>query len=523
MNGNSSDTVANLSRSMTMPDNLVACLRLSVDRHAARTAIAQPDRRVTYGELWQASGALASYLTHAGMQPGERVALLLENSPEYVAAYYGVLRAGGVVVALNVLSKARDLANWLSHSGCTWIVADAGHPELAEIRAPGGERLPYIAVGNAAPAGVNTVTWETVMRSPPGIDVVAAADAPAAIMYTSGTTGRPKGVTLSHHNLASNVASILGYLPVSEQDRCLHVLPFYYSYGNSVLHTHLAVGATLVLQNSMAYIHEVMTRMVVEQITGFSGVPTTYAHILARVQPGQYDLRHLRYLTQAGGAMAPALIERVRRELPQISFYVMYGQTEATARLAYLPPSMLERKSGSVGIPIPSVRLEIRDEQDRLVPAGATGEICVAGPNVMLGYWNDPAATAEVLRDGWLHTGDLGYRDEDGFVFIQGRATDMIKSGAHRIHPQDIEEVIAELEGVAEVAVVGMADEILGQAIKAVIVPRSGAVLTPMLVKAHCHARLASYKIPRAIEFATALPKTASGKVMRYQLSNPTS
>lgn len=523
MNGYSSDAVASESTPLIMPDNLVACLRLSVARHATRTAIAQQGRQVTYGELWQASGALASYLIHTGMQPGERVALLLENSPEYAAAYYGVLRAGGVVVALNVLSKARDLVNWLGHSECTWVVSDAGHPELAEVRAQCGERWRHIMVGITAPAEANTVAWETVMRSPPGIDVVAATGAPAAIIYTSGTTGRPKGVTLSHRNLASNVASILAYLPLTEQDRCLQVLPFYYSYGNSVLHTHLAAGATLVLQNSLAYIHEVMTRMAVERVTGFSGVPSTYAHILGRVQLGHYDLHCLRYLTQAGGAMSPALIERVRRELPDISFYVMYGQTEATARLTYLPPAMLERKSGSVGIPIPNVTLETRDEQGRLAPAGATGEICVAGPNVMLGYWNDPTATAEVLRDGWLHTGDLGYRDEDGFVFIQGRATDMIKSGAHRIHPNDIEEVIAELEGVAEVAVVGVADEMLGQTIKAVIVPHPGAGLTPMMVKAHCHARLASYKTPRAIDFATELPKTASGKVMRYQLSNPAS
>lgn len=198
----------------------------------------------------------------------------------------------------------------------------------------------------------------------------------------------------------------------------------------------------------------------------------------------------------------------------------MYGQTEATARLTYLPPERLEEKLGSAGIAIPKVTLEIRDERGTVLPPGQVGEIWARGPNVMLGYWNDPAGTAEALQNGWLRTGDLAYMDDEGYVYIQGRATEMIKSGAHRINPRDIEEAIGELEEVAEVAVVGVPDEILGQVIKAVIVLRPGARLDPLTVKAHCQSRIASFKIPKRVEFTTQLPKTASGKVKRFLLVN---
>lgn len=495
---------------------LIDFLHASARTRPQAEAVVYEQRRVSYGELWRDVEAVARFLRARGLPPGGRVALVAENSPEYIAAYYGVLAAGGTVVALNTAARERDLLNWITHSGATWLFAHGGHTAWPALSRLCGVNV--VRIGDASGAGI---PWCDVLASAPvpGMaDPRPLPDSPAAIIYTSGTTGRPKGVTLSHRNLAANVRSILSYLPLGADARTLNVLPFYYSYGNSVLHTHLAAGGCLILENSLTYPHRVVERIAQESVTGFNGVPSTYALLLSRVNLESYDLSALRYVTQAGGAMSPATITRLAERLPHVRIYVMYGQTEATSRLSYLPPEMLPEKLGSAGIAIPGVTLEIRGEDGRVVPSGTVGEICARGDNIMLGYWDDPETTATVLVNGWLKTGDLAHMDDDGYLYIQGRRSDMIKSGAHRINPMDIEEAIAELEGVAEVAVVGVEDEILGQVIKAVVVPRPGETLEAMQVRAHCRERLASYKIPKYVEFAKALPRTASGKIKRFEL-----
>ena len=505
-----------------MFNSLVDRLRHSVERHPDAEAVVHQDRRVTYGQLWQYVCAVGTFLVWKEFEAGDRVAILLENSVEYIAAYYGTLMAGGVAVPLNTATKAKELANALAHSGARWLVADAQHPELDELLRAASPTLRVIRVGEAVAPANAAVHWDDVMKAVDGRfapGVALEPDSTAAIIYTSGTTGRPKGVALSHRNLASNTESILAYLGLTHRDRCLNVLPFYYSYGNSVLHTHLAAGAALVLQNNQAYMHVVLSQIKTERITGFPGVPSTFALILNRFRLGNYDLTGLRYMTQAGGALAPVHIKRLQEELPHVQFFVMYGQTEATARLTYLPPEKLEQKPGSAGIPIPEVQLEIRDEHGNPVPRGVVGEIYATGPNVMVGYWNDPQATAEVIKNGWLKTGDMAYMDEEGYIFIQGRRGDMIKSGGHRISPRDIEDVIAEIDGVAEVVVVGVNDEILGEAIKAVVVPKPGSGLDAVAVKTHCLRRLPAYKLPKHIEFDTDLPRTPTGKIKRNLLA----
>lgn len=506
-----------------MSYSLVDYLRRSVEQRPDAEAVVHRGRRVSYGQLWRDVCALAAFMKQRGLGQGDRVAILLENSPEYIAAYYAALMAGGVVVALNTAAKARDLVNWLAHCDARWLIADALHPELGEISGAANLKLSLIGVGGTGPMVQGGARWEDVIATAVNHpDPICALEpgSVAAIVYTSGTTGRPKGVTLSHRNLVSNVDSILAYLELTCEDRCLNVLPFYYSYGASVLHTHLAVGAALVLENNLVYVHNVISQMQAERITGFPGVPSTYALILNRVKLSNYDLSSLRYMTQAGGAMAPAHIKRLREEIPHARFFVMYGQTEATARLSYLPPEMLERKTGSAGIPIPNVQLEIRDELRKPVSQGTVGEIYAHGHNIMHGYWNDPRATDEVIHDGWLRTGDIAYMDEDGYIFIQGRESDIIKTGGHRINPKDIEEVIAELAGVSEVAVAGIDDEILGQTIKAYIVLAQDASVNERDVKTHCHRRLPAYKIPKHIEFSDNLPRTASGKIRRFLLAS---
>ncbi|MET0755455.1 MAG: fatty acid--CoA ligase family protein, partial [Pseudoxanthomonas sp.] len=345
----------------------------------------------------------------------------------------------------------------------------------------------------------------------------------ALILYTSGTTGAPKGVMLSHANLLANAEAVVAYLQLGPDDRVLSVLPFYYAYGASVLHTHLISGACVILAPNLMFPHLVLQALAQERATGFSGVPSTYALLLQHTELGEYDFSSLRYLTQAGGAMSPQLTNRLRAALPAPRLFVMYGQTEATSRISWLPPEKLDEKLGSVGIPVQGLQWKILREDGSQAAAGDSGEVWVRGPNVMQGYWENAAATASVLAEGWLRTGDIGYLDADGYLFLHGRRSDMIKTGAHRVHPTDIEEVIAELPGVTEVAVVGVEDEILGQVIKAFVVASDLPPRAEDRIKAHCRARLAPYKIPRHVAFVDALPRTASGKVRRVQLMEPQS
>jgi len=498
-----------------MQNTLIQLLYDSVQRLPDKDAVVLGEQRMNYRQLWESACGLAQYLVDNGLQPGDRVALLIENSPEYVVSYYGVLMAGGAVIGLNTAAKARDLANWISHADARCLIASEKHAELERVQQTLGPTvINYLLIGDAEDQGWRAISSRPM---PPAMDFDPARQL-AALIYTSGTTGQPKGVMLSHRNLFANVQSILSYLGLTEQDSILNVLPFYYSYGNSVLHIHLAVGATLYLENSMLYPQRVVATMVTNRVSGFSGVPSTFNLLLNRTKLNEFDLSSLRYMTQAGGPMAPANIERVKQVLPHVDFFVMYGQTEASARLSYLPPDQLESRAGSIGVPIPGVEMKIMDEQQRPVAPGTTGEIYARGDNIMLGYWKDTQASQQVFHDGWLKTGDLAYMDEDGYFYIVGRSSDMIKSGAHRISPKDIEEVILELEGVEEVAVVGVNDELLGQVIKAVIVNAPGYSIDKKQVMRHCKTNLANYKLPKHIDFADDIPRTATGKVRRFML-----
>lgn len=493
----------------SLVDNLIAIAA----RFPDRCALQQDAQRIRYGELLEAAKRVAGHLRAQGLQRGERVAFILPNSIEFVAAYYGVLMAGGIAVLLNAAGKSHDFAAWLGDCEPAVVLIDAGNADALAAFAllPAQPRVWKTSGEAAMPFGLSAAA-----------DVVhafeTAPENPACILYTSGTTAQPKGVVLSHANLAANTASIVAYLRLSCEDSIVTVLPFYYSYGSSVLHSHLSVGGRVVLERNLVYPHAVVESLAREHVSGFAGVPSTFALLLGRVKLHEWDLSSLRYVTQAGGAMSPSLTQQLCSALPGTAVIVMYGQTEATARLSYLPFEQLQRKLGSVGVAIPGVQLQVRDESGATAAAGETGEVWARGPNIMLGYWRNEQATAEVKRDGWLKTGDMGWFDVEGYLYLAGRRSDMIKCGAHRIHPQDIEDVIAELPSVLEVAVVGIEDAVLGQAIKAFVVPAQGAALSPMQVQAHCRDRLANYKIPKSVTFVAALPRTASGKIRRAEL-----
>ena len=504
-----------------MADSLVDLLLAAAARDPDKVALRRQHAAWTYGDLTRGAAAAAVMLRAAGLEPGDRVGLLFRNSPEYVALFYGALSARLAVVPLNVQERASVLALQVAHGGARLVVGDPEHPEWPALRAALPVEIPMLAVpchdraGSAAAFLQDMVAGaERPLESPS-----VARDDMAVLLYTSGTTGRPKGVMLSHGNLVANNLAIQAYLQLVPEDVGLTVMPFHFSYGNSVLHTHLAAGATLLLEDNLAYPLKVVQRFEREKVTGFSGVPSTFAILMSRCRLEEFDLGSMRYLTQAGGAMTRAAIQRMRELVPSAKFWVMYGQTEATARLTYLRPEHLDGRLGSVGIPLDGIEIEIRNERGDVLPPGQTGELCARGPNIMLGYWRDEEATREAVVDGWLRTGDLAHRDDAGFLYIDGRVVDMIKVGSFRVSPLEVEEVLATLPGIAEMAVASTPDELLGQAIKAVIVLRDGAELDERQVKAHCRAHLASYKVPKIVEFARELPRTSSGKVQRFKLS----
>lgn len=503
----------------------------SAEKFPEKEAIVQPNRRVTYGEALAAARSVAQWLRSNGIKPGDRVAILMDDPSEYIMSYFGILMAGGIVVAMNTQTSARTLNHVINNCRASALVTHAKFVKyLKEI----ATSLPTITV--AAVSSLGNGSGEAL--SFPCIDFSQALagastdvtglhteaeisdSAVAQIIYTSGTTGESKGVMLSHRNLMANAASIIEYLKLGSDERHMVVLPFFYSYGNSILLTHFAVGATLVVNQSLLYPKIVLEMMLNEKVTGFSGVPSNYAILLNRSPIRDYAFPSLRYLAQAGGAMSPKLARELKDILPNVDIYIMYGQTEASARLSFLEPMELERKSGSIGKAIPGVTLSVLSKGGEPVKTGETGEIVAQGDNVMVGYWEDSEKTSQVLRKEGLWTGDLARVDDEGFLYIVSRKSDMIKSGAHRIAPKEIEEVILEHMAVHEVAVFGIEDddEILGEVIKAAVVLKQGSECSKRELLAHCRRNLPAFKVPQHLEFIDELLKTSSGKVKKHEL-----
>lgn len=509
---------------------------LIAERAAAtpeKLAIVQGRTRVSYAELHRKISTLACYLVDCGVQKGDRVAILSENSPEYIIAYFGAQQAGAIAVDINFQYSAAEVRKLLDHCTPTVlivqskyaVVADACLAQALSVRSVItmgiASRKPTQAENSGgAYVSVLRISFDDILEygaSPSALPEVSSSDI-AAIIYTSGTTGDPKGVMLTHDNFLSNGWSIIEYLELTERDSVMVILPFCYSYGKSLLTTHLMAGGTLVLENSFLYPDVVLKKMITEEVTGFSGVPSTFAILLNRSAMRNYSFPALRYVTQAGGPMPPQHAQELMQVLPKTDIYIMYGQTEAAPRLTYLEPREVVRKAGSIGRAIPGVTIELITPDGALAKSGEEGEIVASGRNIMTGYWNNPEETGKVLREGKLFTGDIARWDDEGYLYIVGRRNDMIKSGAHRISPKEIEEAILDRPEVHEVAVIGMDDAILGQAIKAVIVLKEGKLLDPKEVQRHCQTRLAPFKIPKEVQFVPELPKTNSGKVRRHLL-----
>ena len=495
-------------------------------------AVIQGRRQVSYFELERDIARIASFLLRNNVSKGDRVGILSKNSASYIAAYIGIQRAGGISVDINFQDSLHEIKTIVNHCAISVLIVEHSYAAVAAEALSETPSVRMMIEIEKSPAGSPGVTqklpshiqyakWGEIQGDDGGggdaTTALSGSDI-ASIVYTSGTTGKPKGVMLSHDNYLANARSIIEYLRLSEHDKVMVVLPFCYSYGKSLLTTHLLAGGTLVLENSFMYPNAVFDKMVEESVTGFAGVPSTFAIMLNRTNIRNYRFPNLRYVTQAGGAMSPQHARELSLLLPNTQIYIMYGQTEATARLTYIEPEDLLKRSGSIGKAIPGVEIDVIGEGDVPVSCGQEGEIAAGGKNIMVGYWNDPEQTSKVLKNGRLYTGDIGRKDEDGYLYIVGRRSDMIKSGAHRISPKEIEEAILEMPEVHEVGVVGVPDDILGEAIRAVIVLKEGYERDPKKVQRHCQTKLASFKIPKEVVFADELPKTSSGKIRKFLL-----
>ena len=489
-----------------------------------RDFIIQQDGRFTYAEIERAANRLAHKLIGLGLRKGGRVGLLAKNSNIYVEAYYAILKARGVAVPLNTAANAAQLKDFLADSGARFLIAGPGMERLVSKALP-------ILVGVEVLLATNLERIKDVPAHMRGVALDEAADQPdsppelglvdrdiASIIYTSGSTGRPRGATLSHLNVVSNTRSIVSYLELGADDRVLAILPFYYVYGKSLLNTHACVAGTVVIENRFQYPNVALDTLEAEKCTGFSGVPSTFAILLNRSNFAERKLEDLRYVTQAGGAMSATLTRRLMEALPEKRIFVMYGATEASARLSYLPPEELAAGLGSIGRAIPNVELRVVRGDGSETDPGEVGELVARGSNIMQGYWRDADETGRVLDARGYRTGDLARRDERHLLYVVGRKKDMIKSGGHRIAAREIEDAILEHTEVHETAVIGVPDEILGERIKAVVVLRSPDGIDARTLTKFIGPRLPSYKIPQIIEFRSTLPKNESGKIMKQVL-----
>ncbi len=505
-----------------VPVLLHELLEQSARTHPTKTAVICGEERASYALLNTLANKFCNELRTRGIQPGNIIALIHENSLEFIAAYFGILKAGAIVAPLNTDSKPESLQAILTELQPRALIASA--KQLAKTESfketvfspmlviigdfgdfPNNKNIPHTTIRRIV------TDWTPV--NDPKIDI--SPEAIASIIYTSGSSGRPKGVILTHNNIIANTRSICDCLKLSQNDVQMVVLPFYYVFGLSLLHTHIAIGGTLVLNNQFTFTGTVMQQMINEHVTGFSGVPSTYAYLLHRspLREMREHLPDLRYCSQAGGHMANSLKLDLRSALPDhTDIVIMYGATEASARLTWLNPQNFLKKIDSIGKEIPDVVIKILDDKGIEVGPGEIGELVADGPNIMQGYFKDPNGTSHVLTDNGYRTGDLGYRDTDGFLFVTGRRDNQLKIGGNRVDPQEIEDIIMESGLMVEVAVIGVPDEILGVVPIALIVSKTRETAGEDLF-VFCSARLPHYKVPRYFLPVAALPKNGNGKI----------
>jgi len=493
--------------------NLASIVTESAAKVPDLPAIRLGDAELTYAALDELSARMATLLTEKGLRPGDRVGVMLPNVPQFPIAYYGVLRAGGVVVPMNVLLKRREIAFYLEDSGAKLLLAWHGFAAEAE--------------GGAADAGVDLIEVEPASfaallaeREPtPGLADTAEDDT-AVILYTSGTTGKPKGAELTHANLYRNAdVSSRTTSEIAAGDVVFGGLPLFHSFGQTVsMNASLMVGACLTLVPKFDP-GEALETMQRDRVTHFYGVPTMYGALLHHPERESYDTSSLRTCI-TGGASMPVEVLRGFEQAFGAIVLEGYGLSETSPVSSSNHPDR-ERKPGSIGTPLEGVEMKVFDEDDNEVAQGEVGEIVIRGHNIMKGYWQRPDATAEAMRGGWFHSGDMAKVDEEGYFYIVDRKKDLIIRGGYNVYPREVEEVLYEHPRIREAAVIGVPHDQWGEEIGAAVVLHEGEELGPDEVSAYVKERIAAYKYPRLVWFVDELPKGPTGKILKREIEPP--
>ncbi|MCP3986078.1 MAG: long-chain fatty acid--CoA ligase [bacterium] len=492
--------------------NLGSILMAAAFERPDHPAIRLGERSLSYAELDRAARGVATSLHGRGIGPGAQVALMVPNVPEFTIAYYGILYAGCAVVPLNVLLSAPEVAYHIQDSEARLLVA---HPLFAEPARQGAEQA---GVPVAWSDGEGQADLPAMAEAAP-LEALHATnpDDTAVILYTSGTTGKPKGAELSHTNLFVNCSVVVPkLLPLGVDDISLATLPLFHSFGQTCIqNATIATGGTFSLlpRFTPEEAAEIIER---DKVTLFAGVPTMYFALLHHQADRPLDLSSLRYC-MAGGAPMPVEVMKAFEAKFGVDILEGYGLSE-TSPVASFNQMDRPRTPGSIGYPVWGVEMAILDDKDQPLPDGERGEICIRGHNVMKGYWNRPEATAETMRNGWFHTGDIGIRDPDGSYRIVDRVKDMILRGGFNVYPREVEEVLYAHPAIVEAAVIGIPHESHGEEVKAVVVLGKDQQLTPEELIAYCKQNLAAYKYPRQVEIIDTLPKGPTGKILKREL-----
>jgi long-chain acyl-CoA synthetase len=496
------------------PLNLASILTDSAERDPVHVALRLDETEVSYAMLDEAAARFAGVLAGKGFAEGDRIGIMLPNVPYFAICYYGVLRAGGIVVPMNVLLKHREVAFYLRDSGAKLLFAWEGFADDAQAGArDAGAECVIVAPGS----------FEQLLGGADPRRGVVDRDAQqtAVILYTSGTTGTPKGAELTHQNLIRNAEVSRSNFDLGASAVTLGALPLFHSFGQTcALNTTLASGGTLTLipRFEPGKALEIIER---DRVNLFEGVPTMYNAMLHYSERDRFDTSTLELCVSGGSAM-PVELMRGFEEAFGCKVLEGYGLSESSP-VASFNPRDRERKPGSIGIPIKEIEMKVVDDDGNDVPQGEIGEIVIRGHNVMKGYWNKPEATAETLRDGWLHTGDMATIDEDGYFFIVDRKKDMIIRGGYNVYPREIEEVLYEHPDVLEAAVVGVPHDELGEEVGAAVTLKDGAATTAQELSEFVKGQVAAYKYPRRVWFVDDLPKGPTGKILKREIELPES
>ncbi len=507
-------------------------LKKGAEKYGDKTFAVCGEKQISYRELAYYSDILALKLQMYGK--GLTMGVLAKNSLEYLLCYFAVIKSGNIFVAINPLNRKNDLQKIMKDAGIR--VLFAGSQQLKTVLEMDEEllqKLELYSLDNSEEEfidknGLRIKSFQQeayigdVAESDKEMFYMQEDSEIAQIIYTSGTKGFPNGVCLTHQNLIANMEQIKDRIDITEQDNMLVILAFYYSYGNSLILSHLASGAKLTINNNSQLPVFILKDLTEKECTSVAGVATNFIMMLKRSKFKEMELPHLRYLTFAGEPVADWVITELKSM--GLDIYVMYGQTEATARISILKPKELAEKPSSVGRPIKGVDLKIIDAEGNVLPPGEYGQVIVSGPNIMKGYWNDPESTAGKIKDSYLYTGDFGMLDEDGYLYISGRMDEMIKIGGERVFPIEIEKTLLAHELVDEAGVLGVKEvsdgesfsDYMGQTIYAFVVPKEGLTKNELFV--FCKENLPPHKVPGRIVFVENLPRTNTGKLKRREM-----